>query len=109
MIDYISIGRQIKKNRLRAHMTQEILAEQISVTPPYISRIETGSSSPSLQTLVDICNALDITIDDLMQDSFSAMKKRAEGRLDLLLTDCSLDELNLIADVADAILRNVRG
>lgn len=109
MIDYISIGRQIKKNRLRANMTQETLAEKVSVTPPYISRIETGSSSPSLQTLVDICNALHITIDDLMQDSFTAMKKKTEGRLDLLLTDCSLSEMNLIADVVDAILRNVRG
>lgn len=108
MIDYVSIGKQVRKNRSHAGMTQELLAEKINVSPPYISRIETGSASPSLQTLVDICNALDITVDDLMQDSLPAAKRKLEGRLGEILVDCSVDELNLIIDVAVTILRNVR-
>lgn len=108
MIDYASIGKQVRKCRLHAGITQELLAEKINVSPPYISRIETGSASPSLQTLVDICNVLDITVDDLMQDSLSAAKRKLEGRLGEILADCSAEELNLITDVAAAILRNAR-
>lgn len=108
MIDYVSIGKRIRQNRHRADMTQETLAEKISVSPPYISRIETGSASPSLQTLVDICNALDITVDDLMQDSLPAAQKKLEGRLGELAQGCTAEELHLVAEVAETVLRNVR-
>lgn len=108
MIDYVSIGKQIRKHRRRAGLTQEILAEKVYVTTPYISRIENGSSQPSLQTLVDICNALDITIDDLMQDSLSAVRRKIEGRLGDLLADCSPKELDMLADIAETILKTTR-
>lgn len=108
MIDYISIGRHIRSRRRALNITQEKLAEIISVTPVHISRIETGSASPSLQTLVDICNALDITVDDLMQDSLPAAQKKLEGRLGELAQGCTAEELHLVAEVAETVLRNVR-
>jgi len=77
--------------------------------PPYISRIETGSSSPSLQTLVDICNALDLTIDDLMQDSLSAAGKRINSRLEDLLTGCTIAEMNMVVNVVSVLLQEIRG
>lgn len=108
MIDYASIGKLIRQNRHLASMTQETLAEKINVSPPYVSRIETGSASPSLQTLVDICNALHITLDDLMRDSIPATRKNLEGRLAEIVDGCTAEELHLVADVVETILRNVR-
>ena len=108
MIDYVSIGKRIKKNRLNQGMTQEILAEKVNISIPHISRIENGSSSPSLQTLVDICNALDITIDNLMQDSLPAAKKRIGGRLNVLLADCTIAEMNMVVNVVDVLLQEIR-
>lgn len=108
MIDYVSIGKQIHKYRIRAGITQEQLAEIIDVSDPHISRIETGKTKPSLQTLVDLCNALDITIDDLMQDSLSAVRQKIEGRLGDLLADCSPKELDMLADIAETILKTTR-
>jgi len=107
MIDYPSIGKQIRINRRNIGMTQELLAEKVNVSPPYISRIESGSSSPSLQTLVDICNALDITIDDVMRDSLPAAKKRINTRLEELLTDCTTAEMNMIANVVSVLLQEI--
>lgn len=108
MIDYVSIGKRIKKNRRNRGITQEVLAERVNISIPHISRIENGSSFPSLQTLVDICNTLDITIDDLMQDSLPAARKSLEGRLGEIVAGCSAEELNLVAEVAETVLRNVR-
>lgn len=108
MINYKSIGNRIKKARRDQGMTQEMLSELINVTPTHISRIENGSSSPSLQTLVDICNALDITIDDLMQDSLPSVQKRLSGQLDALLLDCSAAEMNIIVRVIDVLLQEIR-
>ena len=76
MIDYYSIGRRIQQRRVQRNITQERLAEMVNVSVPHISRIENGSSQPSLQVLVDICNALELTVDDLMQDSLSSVRSK---------------------------------
>jgi len=108
MIDYLSIGKQIRINRHNAGMTQELLAEKVHLSPPYISRIESGSSSPSLQTLVDICSVLDITIDDLMKDSLPTTRNRTRGRLDDLLMDCTAAEMNMVVNVVSFLLQEIR-
>ena len=108
MIDYAAIGQRIKLHRGIVGITQECLAEQINVSVPHISRIENGSSKPSLQVLVDICNTLEITIDDMMQDSISAAHKKVEGRLEQVLDGCTTDELSMVADLAEVVLRNIR-
>lgn len=107
MIDYLSIGKKIKENRRHMGITQETLAEKVNVSIPHISRIECGFSSPSLQTLVDICNVLDITIDDLMRDSLSA-GSNINRQLEELLSDCSKAELNFLANVIPALLYELR-
>lgn len=107
MINYISIGNRVQKLRRSQGMTQEVLAEKINVTPTHVSRIETGTSSPSLQTLVDICNVLGITIDELMQDSIAA-RPGVDRRLEAVLSDCSGAELDFLANVIPALLRELR-
>lgn len=108
MINYNAIGKYIRKNRDRLGMTQETLAEKINVSIPHISRMENGSAKPSLQTLVDICNALNITIDDLMQESVPAAKEKRSGPLLEILASCSEAELDMITDVVKVILYNMR-
>lgn len=108
MIDYHSIGKNIRKHRNSLDITQEVLAERINVSVPHISRIENGSAKPSLQTLVDICNALDIPLDYLMHDSVSASQRLTASRLEEILTSCSAQEMNMIADIAEVIIRNMR-
>lgn len=107
MINYISIGNKVQKIRRSLGMTQEVLAEKINVTPTHISRIETGTSSPSLQTLVDICNVLEITIDELMQESL-AVSSNMNRRLETILSDCTSSELNFLANVIPTLLRELR-
>ena len=108
MIDYVSIGKNIRKHRRRLGLTQEVLSEQVSISIPPLSRIDTGSANPSLQYLVDICNALDITIDNLMQESLPAAKYTVQGRLGALLAGCSVEEMDMLAEVAEVILRTTR-
>jgi len=108
MIDYLSIGKRIRVNRHNVGMTQETLAEKVNVSPPYISRIENGSSSPSLQTLVDICNALNITIDDLMQESLPAARRRIGSQLDELLVHCTSAETNMIVNIVRVLIQEIR-
>ena len=108
MIDYQAVGQRIRYNRNKFGLTQEQLAEKIDVSVPHISRIENGTSQPSLQVLVDLCNALDITIDGLMQDSLAAARLQKEHQLHDLLSNCTSDELSMIYDLVETLLGDIR-
>ena len=63
-----SIGKKIKLARSKTNYTQEDLAEQISLSPRYISQLERGISFGSATTIVDVCKALNIPSDFLFGD-----------------------------------------
>lgn len=64
--DYVLIGERIKFWRRQRKMTQERLAEMVELTPGFISLIETGKKRASLETLLSLCHALNITLNDLL-------------------------------------------
>lgn len=58
-----TFGDQIRKYRLRKDLTQEKLAELCSVSPPTISRWETGSLNPSREHQIQLTAILGIQFD----------------------------------------------
>ncbi len=57
-VDYKLIGTRIKEKRKESGKTQEQLAEKLSVTVGYVSQLERGITKISLETLSNICAAL---------------------------------------------------
>ena len=68
-IDYESIGKRIKHYRTQKKLSQEELGKAVFATPVHISYIETGARTPSLEILILIANALDVSADDLLRDN----------------------------------------
>ena len=64
----ISIGKKIKLARNNASITQEQLAEKLSLSPRYISQLERGLAFGSATTITSICKALNISSDFLFDD-----------------------------------------
>ena len=62
----IEIGEQIKLARENAKITQEVLAEQVDVSPQYVSDLERGVVGVSIATLKKICTALRVSSDQLL-------------------------------------------
>ena len=61
------LGERIKDFRMAARMTQDELAERLFVTKGYISEIETGKKSPSLQIVLSIINLLGCSPNELFE------------------------------------------
>jgi len=55
----------MKIARVECDVSQEQLAEMIGVTRQTISLIESGNYNPTLKLCIDICKALDKTLNDL--------------------------------------------
>ena len=62
---WLGIGLNILHYRKEQGLTQMQLAEKCGISRNYIQRIETASSSCTLDTLIDIAEALQIPIEKL--------------------------------------------
>lgn len=58
-------NKKMKIARIESDVSQEQLAEMVGVTRQTISLIESGNYNPSLKLCIDICKALNRTLDDL--------------------------------------------
>lgn len=67
-----SLGRKIKSCREQNHMSQEELAEQLSVTRQAVSNWERDKTLPDVYTLRHIAEVFDMTLDDFMEHTREA-------------------------------------
>ena len=95
-INYSLIGNRIKAARKAKGLSQSELSELIDRSVGYMSYIETGSKKPSLETLIQIANALDVTIDELLSDNLVASSTVSNTQINQLLSDCSAFEKSVI-------------
>ena len=59
--DHKAVGDRIRKRRTELSMTQEELAEKISRAPKYCADIERGYCGMSIETLLQFCQALNLS------------------------------------------------
>ncbi|MBM3326340.1 MAG: helix-turn-helix domain-containing protein [Calditrichaeota bacterium] len=62
------IGRKIRDLRSAAQLTQEELAERADLTDGFISQIERGRTSISIDSLKQILDALNVSLADFFRD-----------------------------------------
>ena len=91
--DYKALGKRISNARKQAGITQEALGEQLN---KHISVIESAIKRPSLDALVDIANALDVSTDDLLVDSLMHSTSTSNSEIHRLLLDCNEIEQEIL-------------
>lgn len=85
-MDYTVLGAAIRKKRIERGWKIAILADKAGVSEDFIGKIERATDVPSLQTVVAIANALEVSVDSLLRN-------------DLAVVDVSLcEELNCLIE-----------
>ena len=101
------IGKFISKCRKDKNITQEELAEKLGVTNKTVSRWENGVNMPDYSVLKELCNILDIDVNELL--SGEKDNKETIENLDMILKEYykmkkQRDRNKIIAVVVAAIL-----
>lgn len=68
-MDDRSFGYRVRLERRRKKLTQEALAERIGISASFMGHIERGTRTASMDTLIALCNALDVSPEVLLRDS----------------------------------------
>lgn len=100
-VNYVAFGQRIRRNRKAKRMTQNELAEAAGISLSFLNFIERGARRASMETLIRIASALEVTPDELLKDSLSTEKDvlyifpepvdhfaRIRKELDLLEMEC---------------------
>ena len=103
-IDYSAVGKRISLIRKNRGMTQEQLAEKAELSNIYISHIENSRSIPSLETLMKLCSALDITPDEVLLGTKQDMENYLQSDIQKKLILCTPKERRMGSRFIDLLL-----
>lgn len=90
-MDLIKIGKFIANCRKEKNITQEQLAEKLYITDRAVSKWERGLSLPDADKMLDLCNILDINVNELLNGEKINMKDY-EKKTDELLVELAKQE-----------------
>ena len=103
-MNQIEIGRFIAKCRKEKKLTQAQLAEKLNITDRAVSKWETGKSMPDSSIMLELCEILGITVNELLSGEkidMESFEKKADENLIALKKK---DENNMTKNVILSIL-----
>ena len=79
-MDLMKIGSMLQELRKEKGMTQEQLAEQLSVARRTVSRWETGSNMPDLDILIELSDFYDVDLREILSGERKSEKMNEETK-----------------------------
>ena len=73
-MDNIQTGRLIAELRKKQGLTQQQLADKLNLSNKTISKWESGSGSPDISNLPVLAEALEISVDELLNGELNQLK-----------------------------------
>ncbi len=107
MKNQAEIGKFIAKCRKEKKLTQAQLAEKLNITDRAVSKWETGKSMPDSSIMLELCEILGITVNELLSGEeidMESFEKKADENLIALKRK---DENNMTKNVIISILFSV--
>lgn len=86
-MDLKLLGLNIKNSRKNMKLTQAQLAEKTNLSTVHISHIEGGSVKMSVDTLINICNTLKTTPNDILWGQFETNIDNSDNSSKDILAD----------------------
>lgn len=99
-MDQIKIGKFIAECRKKQNLTQMGLAEKLNITDRAVSKWETGRALPDSTIMIDLCNILKITVNELLCGEVLSMEtynKNVEENLIEMIKEKERNDKMLLA------------
>ena len=84
-MNQIKIGKFIAERRKNAGLTQMQLAEKLNITDRAISKWETGNAMPDSSIMLELCDILGISVNELLSGEKINMENNNEKNEQLLI------------------------
>lgn len=105
-IDFSLIGQRVKQKRKSVGLTQEKLAEELSVTVGYVSQIESGRVKTNLEMLGKISTILNCDVGYLTSGTASEQSTYLSSEIQKRFDRMNSNDKRLLLDFADMLIKN---
>ena len=105
---YHEIGERIRKSRQEARISQEELAEYAGISGSYISDIEAGKRNFSVDVLMKIAEALQVSTDWILRADTPSTAAVLNRDIERILDGLSADEPNDVMLILTDIKRSIK-
>lgn len=102
------LGTRVRDARSLLNLTQNELAEKAQLHPTYISAIENGKVNMSVDVLMRLTEALQVSSDWLLQAETPVVSALQTNEIVEMLSDCSVTELKTISKMIKEIKAALR-
>lgn len=103
-IDYSSIGKRIAAVRKKRGLKQHEVCEIAEINDKYLSVIENARSIPSLEVILRICKALDVTPNDILTDVVFAEPNVKQRLVYEKMIQLDMEQLQFVDGLLDYML-----
>ena len=79
------IGKFIAECRKSKNLTQSLLAEKLSITDKAVSKWERGLAMPDVSIMLELCDILEISVNELLKGEKTCMNDEKQNDEQLLL------------------------
>lgn len=93
------LGKNLKKARKDKKLTQEFVAEKVNISADLLRNIENGRNIGSIPTLLNLCNFLEITPDDLFRPLLTTEKETLDTTLIKHLSSISKEDKEILKQI----------
>lgn len=73
----VIVGRQVRRLRREAGLTQDVVSERCGIFRTYLSRIESGAANPTVTVLVALAATLNVEVQELFRNQYAATSDSA--------------------------------
>lgn len=100
-----NIGKNIRKFRLSADISQESLSMSAGLNPSYIGILERGEKCPTIDTLYKICEALGISVCEILnfEENEHTSESEAKFRIEKVLDKLPASKQIKIAEIIESL------
>ena len=102
-LNFPKISKKLKETRISRKLTQEYVANIADVNVSHISNIENNRVKVSLATLVQMCNALNVTVDYILADEYNDSSAPIDQEILHELQSCSYETKLQILKIVKAL------
>ena len=100
------LGKRINEVRKARGLTADKLSELGNINATYLRQIEGGAKMPSLPVFIDICNALHVSPDYLLQDELEENEVSKIQAIETLWENVPLQKQEVALTMIQAVLEH---
>lgn len=106
-MEKVTIGKRIREERLKKGYTQQEVAEKASICVVYLSEIERGIKMPSINSFIQILEALEVSADYILRGELTSGQTYIYDEIAQKLKKLTPAQRRTAADILDAYIKNL--